>query len=139
MTINLNHGVLQGRVAAITPFDNNVRLLVAVDDDYKDKNGQYVDRSYFVSVSFFGEAQIERLVRMAQKGTPITIEYKLTSYIPKNSEYHTVSVTGTNFYVASESNSAPAEKSNNTRRAPAPNSNRKSDAPEKDSEGDVPW
>lgn len=109
--INLNHGVLMGRVIGINTFESNIRLAIAVNDDYQDKNKQFVSRSYVVNVSFFGENQIKRIIKSVNKGTDITVEYKLTSYVPKNSQYHTTTVSGVNFYVNSDQDNAQSTNS----------------------------
>lgn len=109
MAINLNHGVLMGKVIGIYPKDSNVRINLAVEDDYRDRNKQYVDRDYIISVSFLGDFLMEKAIKTAQKGEMLLIEYKLTSYKPQDSQYQVVSVTGTNIYALDTSNSAPAQ------------------------------
>lgn len=112
MTTNLNHGTVMGKVIGIYPKDNNVRINLAVQDDYRDRNKQYVDRSYIISVSFLGEYLMEKAVKTAVKGEMALIEYKLTSYKPQDSQYQVVSVTATNIHPLDSSNSAPAQNSN---------------------------
>lgn len=138
MTVNLNRGVAQGTVIAITPFDNNTRITLAIADDYKDKNQQWVNRSYIAQFAFFGEGTMSMIERVVEKGAQLTIEYKLTSYIPKNSEYHTIALTGVSLYATPKTREDSEAQPQAPRRAPS----RKAPKPvieDDDDEEVLPW
>lgn len=113
MTINLNHGILQGYVVSVYEGEGNVKVTLVGRDDFTNNDGDKMERPYFWPITFFGK-QAENIVKFIEKGSFLTVEVKITSYIPKDSEFHQLSLVGTSFFLTPRisNDSEPAQKSN---------------------------
>lgn len=121
MTVNLNHAIVQGMVVSVIENDNNTKVTIVTNDDYK-KGDEWIQRGYFIPVTYFG-AQAEHIARLVQKGSQVTLEFKVASFKPKDSEYHVPTFNGISFHLtpgANQTQDAPKKSNNNKRKAAPP-------------------
>lgn len=125
MAINLNNAIVQGYVVSVYEGEGNAKVTLVVRDDYKNRDGDAIERPYFMPITFFGQ-QAENLVRLVQEKAFLTVQFKVTSYKPQDAEFHVLSLVGLSFYLtprpSGESDSA--SRTNNTGNKNGNNNNR---------------
>jgi len=63
-----------------------IKFSIAVDDPYQDKNGNWIDRSYWIPVEMQNPSLVEYYNGRLTKGTLIWIEGKLVTYKLNNTQ-----------------------------------------------------
>lgn len=148
MGIDVNSAIAQGYVVAVTENDNNTKVTIVVNDDYRNRDGEYVNRGYFLPITFFG-SQGENAANLIEKGMVITVQYKVTSFIPQGEEYHSLSLVGDRFFLPRRTGDSedekPARRNNNKRKSgnTGSSNNKRRQKPQDDFEdddwGDIPF